>query len=73
MLYQCNDDIPSVTTNLLFQADRSEAPLLVSAPHATILDALPIFMSDAVPIAKDAFKGYFLIGTIGRFQQVRTS
>jgi hypothetical protein len=43
----------------------------VSAPHATILDALPIFVSDAVPVAKDIIKKYFILGTIGRFQQVQ--
>ena len=53
-----------------FQAERWEAPVLVSAPHATILDALAIFNSDSVPIAKDVIKTYFVIGTIGKFQQV---
>jgi hypothetical protein len=48
-----------------------EAPILVSAPHATILDALPIFISDAVPVAKDIIKKYFMLGTVGKFQQVQ--
>ncbi len=56
--------------NTYFQASRSEAPLIVCAPHATILDALPIFVSDSVPVAKDIIKKYFMIGNIGRFQQV---
>ena len=42
----------------------------MSAPHATIIDAIPIFISDAVPVAKDVIKKYFMLGTIGRFQQV---
>ena len=50
-LYQSEHNIPQVT--------RDVAPILVCAPHATLVDAIAILVSRSVPLAKKALSGNF--------------
>ena len=52
------------------KADRSEAPILVGAPHASILDVLAIITSNSVPICQSKVQKGLFLGTIGKFLQV---
>ena len=41
------------------QVTRDVAPILVCAPHATLVDAIAILISRSVPLAKKALSGNF--------------
>ena len=50
-LYKSEQKIPQVT--------RDVAPILVCAPHATLVDAIAILISRSVPLAKKALSGNY--------------
>jgi 1-acyl-sn-glycerol-3-phosphate acyltransferase len=54
----------------MLQASRDSAPVLVAAPHATIVDAIAIMLSRSVPVAKQGLSEIWFIGVIGKFLQV---
>ena len=55
---------------IFLQAPRETAPMLVCAPHATIVDAIAILLSGSVPVAKKQLSYQPFLGPIGRFLQV---
>ena len=50
------------------QATRSEAPVVVCAPHATLVDALAVYYCDAVPMVTEELAKS--LGYIAKFLQV---
>jgi 1-acyl-sn-glycerol-3-phosphate acyltransferase len=54
----------------IYQASRSDAPIVVCAPHATLVDALTVFYCDAVPLVKAELAKNWIAGSIAKFLQV---
>ena len=51
------------------QAPRSEAPILVGAPHSSFLEALIIYMCGSSPVSRHENKTAFLISACQIFYQ----
>lgn len=51
------------------RAPRSEAPLLVGAPHSSFLEALVVVMCESSPVSRHENKTAFLIAACQRFYQ----
>lgn len=52
------------------QASKANAPILVCAPHSTIVDAIAILISRAIPVAKKAMSEIVFLGAVGKCMQV---
>ena len=50
------------------QATSDEAPILVAAPHSTILDWIVIAVTRSCPVAKHELSTYPVLGTIGEYK-----
>ena len=51
------------------KSSKNQAPILVCAPHATIVDAVAVFASHSVPVAKQGVAQMCFIGPVFRFIQ----
>ncbi len=49
---------------------RDVAPILVGAPHATLVEAIAILVSRSVPVAKKALSEVTFLGAMGQCMQV---
>ena len=51
------------------KSSKEKAPILVCAPHATIVDAIAVFASGSVPVAKQGVAKMYFIGPVFSFIQ----
>ena len=55
---------------IYLQRSHKEAPILVAAPHSTIIDIIAAFHSHSSCVAKDEIKKIPLFSSMARFGQV---
>jgi len=66
--HQAPRQLPKSSNNNI--VTRDVAPILVCAPHATLVDAIAILVSRSVPLAKKALSEVTFLGAIGQCMQV---